>query len=672
MADRRQLNNQVVVYLDRFALDKGMSAPSLRSHSVGLRVTLEFEVGSRKDKEVVVEEDHETRFKLTSAAQVSDTYTLDWLTWVSAKIWPSFESGFKALIADSLTSLAKSLPGPFKNIKMSAFSLGDAYPKFGPITASERKHDGAEVQLDIVLDYATDTNIVLDMSIARFAIIHLKIHGVISLKFKPILKELPVFAAMQILFLNSPTIDLKFANMLEIANSSMVRKIIFGAINRQLADLMVLPNIMNINWADATDLSDKAVNFRNVLPCAVLRLGVLEARSLVTDGSVFRSLPDAYAKGQLGSHVAQTRTIRQSAHPVWAQEYDLLLYDERQHISVSVFDIDLTGRSTNVGSALDVKASDIILAGQEGKWVDLLPQKGKARSQVLLKATVFDLHADPRLIEVHKFPTLSSKGATASSSCLRDPTFSTLTSSPCRSQPPVPKSPQSQSAEAETEHDGSNVDDANTSQGTDDALSLVGAGNIAVTTTREAGAVVLLACEIYGGRLMGDALTPKDLLLQVSVGEASGEKPCSEAPPTDPGTIGEKTQKTIERLAALSLTADVIAEAVGESAADVQRIMRKQGWNLECNQKICVLAHPSDLASATNISFTALTQKKKFFGKGSLPLTRILQTTNARHSALVSLVDEVGSPAIDLDVELRMYALQEQKLEAERGQTVVV
>jgi phosphatidylinositol-3,4,5-trisphosphate 3-phosphatase/dual-specificity protein phosphatase PTEN len=639
IANRRQLQNQVIVYLDRFSLDKGAHAPTLRSHSAGLRVQLEFEVDNRKDKIDVVEEDHETRFKLTSSANVSDTETMNWLTWVSSQIWPSFESGFKSLIDGLIPSLAESLPGPLKNIRLTSFSLGDSYPKFGPITASSRRHDGFEVQLDIVLDWQTETNIVLDMSIASFAISHLKIHGVLSLKFKPILPELPVFTAMQILFLNSPTIDLKFAKGLEIANSSMVRKIIFGAINKGLGDLMVLPNIMNINWADPEDLSDKAVTFKNVLPCALIRLGIMEGRHLTTESSMFRKLPDAYTKVQLGTQLAQTRTIRQSSNPVWGQEYDLLLYDERQTLNVSVFDIDLTGRSSNVGAVVDLKVADIIIAGPEGKWVDLLPQKTSMRSQVLLKASVFDLTADPRQIEAYCRKVTSSNPVSPS-----EPTRA-----PTSPGAPGPTLQAQENAREEEAADGIDVK-----------------GNVALTEAqREAGTVVLLACEIFGGRLPGDTTLAKDVILRVSVGDAVGEQACAEAAKVDPGTMGDRTQKSIERLAAHSVTADVIAEALGESEADVNRIMRKQGWNLECSQKICVMAHPQDLSAATGVSVRAVGAKDKFIGSGSVPLSSILQNTHARHSEVISLVDELGCIVLELDLEMRLYALNEQQLESD-------
>jgi hypothetical protein len=647
------LQNQVVVYLDRFGLDKGAQAPTLRSHSVGLRVQLDFEVEARKEREIVVEEDHETRFKLTSAAHVSETETLHWLTWVSSKIWPKFETGFKSMISNAIEGMKDSLPGPFKSLRLASFSLGEAYPKFGPITASARNHDGFEVQLDIVLDYSTDTNIVFDMSLASFEISHVKIHGVLSLKFKPILDELPVFSAMQLLFLNSPSIDLKFARTLEIANSSWFRKVIFAEINKGLGDCMVLPNIMNINWGDPSDMSDKTVTFRNVMPCGVLRLFIVEARSLVTDSSVFRSLPDAYARGQLGSQVSQTRTIRQNANPVWNAGYDLLLYDERQHVSVSVYDLDLAGISYNIGSALDLKVSDIIIAGQDGKWVDLLPQKGKYRSQVLLKATAFDLIADPRKIE-----ELQRSTTVQTTTVLSPKGLSSRHADPQTNLEPPPQTPQDEEEVKETEGP--------------DGIDVQG-GPAPVTTTREAGAVVLLTCEVTGGRLWGDVVSPKDLVLKVNIGEASGEKPCSEAPKSEPGTMGEKQQKVIERLAAAHLTADVIAEALGETEAEVYRVMRKQGWNLECGQKICVMAHASDMASARHVTITAnFIKKNRFFGKGTVPLSRILETTNSRHSSVISLVDELGSIVLDIDVELRLYYLKEQPLEAEHGHTVVV
>ena len=144
--------------------------------------------------------------------------------------------------------------------------IGEACPRFGPCTASSRHHEGMEVQLDISVSYSTDTNIVLDLGIVQFGIKHLKVRGLLSLKCKPILPEIPVFASMQLLFLNQPEIDIQFTDVLAHAHFPVIKNMIMALIDKALFDRMVLPNIMSINLGDPENESPNLVNFVNVLP----------------------------------------------------------------------------------------------------------------------------------------------------------------------------------------------------------------------------------------------------------------------------------------------------------------------------------------------------------------------------------------------------------------------
>ena len=205
----RQLNrsNKVMVVFDRFSVDKAAGAPPLRCYSSAFRVELEFEVEQRIAWRDDYEDPAAHNALLATKHGMQDCYDLGWLTWVSEKVWPSFRGGLERLIReDIMPGVVQALPGPLKNIRLTQCSFGNAFPKFGPISAMSRTHDGLEVQLDIFLDYSTATNIVLDASIASFSISHLKIADWLSVKFKPILDELPVLAAIQFWFLTPPVL----------------------------------------------------------------------------------------------------------------------------------------------------------------------------------------------------------------------------------------------------------------------------------------------------------------------------------------------------------------------------------------------------------------------------------------------------------------------------------
>ncbi|CAK0808100.1 unnamed protein product [Prorocentrum cordatum] len=236
--------------LDRFALDKAANAPSLRSLSSAMKLDIDFVVDERVTLQDLDNDPPELHL-VASNVNMSEWETLNWLTWVSEKVWPNFKNGFEKMIRSSIEGARQGLPGPLKGLRLVQCSFGDAYPRFGPICASSAKDE--EVQLDIGLSYSTETSIVLEVGYLAFGINHLKIGGMLSMKFTPLLEEVPVFSAMQLFFLNSPEIDIRFTNVLEVANTSFLMDKIRSVIHQALTGMLVVPNVLNINWADPSN-----------------------------------------------------------------------------------------------------------------------------------------------------------------------------------------------------------------------------------------------------------------------------------------------------------------------------------------------------------------------------------------------------------------------------------
>jgi hypothetical protein len=161
---------------------------------------------------------------------------------VSEQIWPKFKAGFAKMIRDGVEHARPTLPLPLRSLSVVECSFGSAHPQFGPIFAGSKNHrhvslqdhDGLEVQLDINLKYSTDAKITLQLGVMNFGISHIEVNGVLSLRFTPLLDEMPVFSAMQLFFLNSPEIDLRFTNVLEA-----------------LTNRLVVPNVLNIGRTPA-------------------------------------------------------------------------------------------------------------------------------------------------------------------------------------------------------------------------------------------------------------------------------------------------------------------------------------------------------------------------------------------------------------------------------------
>jgi len=648
MAVHLRHSTRVIVVLERFTVDKSRKAPPLRSYPTTFKVELELEVEKRVDMRDDLDERHAI---LATSITESPSYTLEWLTWFSSKIWPSFRNGLEKLISeDILPGIFQSLPGPLKGIRLTHCSFGDAFPKFGPISASSRSHDGLEVQMDLFMDYSTDTNIVIDAGIASFSINHVKIAGLFSVKFTPILGELPVFAAIQLLFLNPPEIDLKFGDALEVANWSMAKNAIKGAITKNVSDLMVLPNVICINWGDPNN--DSTLSFKGILPSAVMMLAVVEACNMQTDAcSIFKRLPNSKCSVSLGSQEATTRSVEQTTAPVWQESFDFLVYDERQHVNASLIDTDFAGRAHSVGVTSGVAVRDIVAAGDEGLWVDLQETRAAAetpatetgKAKVLLSAILYDLVADPR-----RLPRLVAEGG----GCNSDGNVVASTAGSPKPQGRMQTTTETQSHSVSKDTKGMACEDK--AEGCEACEKELTQEPISFG---HAGAVALLVCQVCGV-FLPEAVASKDQVsIQVQVGQRHGLQVAQDTGDVDAGAVSEKGIKSIQRLRKHGMEAHQIAESLGEDLADVQRILRQSSWNLEVVQKIPLLLHPSDLRHSPAVEVTVLSKSREV-ARGMLPFERLMQTVTGRLSEIVKCLTKDDSNTVQVEVEFRLFALE--------------
>lgn len=618
-------SNRISLVFDRSSLDKASLAPPMRKQSSAMRMMFEFEVDRRIELRSL-SETKATWGLVSTGVTSSEPETLMWLTYVGKRIWPSFASGFQKLITDGLEGARPNLPGPLKKIALSQCSFGDAYPEFGPINASSRNQEGLEVQLDMGLRYETETSIVLDTGFASFGISGLKIQGLLSLKFKPILAELPVLCAMQLLFVNPPTIELRFTNALEIANSTFVQSVIHSVVSKALSDILVLPNVMNINWGDPNCDSAGAICFQNLLPANVARVSIVAAKSLPMQNAIFdQRLPDSYVKMCIGSASAQTRVVAQSNDPIWEEQFDFIVYDERQYVQIEIFDVDFASRSQSIGKVNNISVMEICETKDDGKWLQLTSGSGDITGEILIKVMLHDLYVNPTKLQSYVVEVQSLPDSRMES--------------------------ESVGQEALVDHE---------IVGSDDGDTAASYSCVATIIDNHAGAVAVLVVTVFGGICPPSLGSPSSLQMSASVGKAAAKQQCVNAKELNPGTLSEKAVKAVEKFAALGLTSDQIATALGEEANDVDRMVRKREWNIEVPQKINVLCHRSDLAGANQVLLN-LQLKGRTVAQGKVPMSKLVSHSYGnKYTDMVELQCSHGGGTVSLDMEIRFLALSSE------------
>lgn len=672
----------VSVVLHGFDLDKGVNSPPLRNQSRVLKIQLQFEAEHMLDSIVknkgskhsptsptteVEKEQQEEEAQINAGVETSDSYDIGWLTWSVERLWPYAEKAVAKMLREWVEpALQTSLPDRLKGIRFSEFTLGKAHPQLGPLVACSRHHEGFEIQLDIWVKYSGDANIVVDAVIASVGIGHIKLNGLLSIKLKPILEEIPIVAGINLFFLNPPEIDLTFSGHLEVANIDMIRKAILKGVAGALQDILVLPNMLVLNWSmESMAAAEPVATFGDVLPHAVVRLRIHEAHDLfASDFHCFRKrTSDPFVKIKLGLQKVQTTTKKQTLNPVWNEDFDLLLHDKKQRIFIEVFDHDVARSDETLGKVGEISVANIIDAGLDGLWIPLVETPGSQRSRVRVSICVCDLSSEtadlegfitatPGLLQVA--PTSDFVPAASSGLC------ASMTSSKCAS--PDVCGP---------------------------AIGLQQEGEA------HSGSVAILTAKLVIGRIPKELGEPWSTTLQVTLGKASGIIRVNEAI-QDMTYVNAQVQTAIERLAKQGWKADKIAQVVQEDVGMVQRVMQNRlGWNAEQPQRACMLIKPSDMMSTKTVELAVLA-KGKVVASCEVPIGKILEESETGLNEVFELPvtgkyaqpspqpspqhspspSEVGAHAgdkkedsklvVDLQMEFRFLSILEPKDDFER------
>lgn len=405
-----------------------------------------------------------------------------------------------------------------------------------------------------------------------------------------------------------------------------VHGLIKDAIDKGLGGIMVLPNVMKVNWADPDD--DGTVSFQNLLPAHTIRLGIIEARELRAESGMLhqRRDPDVFAGIVVANQKVVTRTIGKAQNPVWGEEFDVLVYDMRQFIGGVVYDVDFAGRSKPIGTLKQVPIASVVSHGEEGVWIDLIDTPSGIESAILIKATLFDLQSDAKHLR----------------ECIGNDVETDIDLDKLAQTSPSQRSNGIGSLGLE---ESPVLEDEEVVPGIGGMLGCDSAPEIEQTSAH-AGAVALLICDIAGGHIpkgLCEHRAQVDVKIHTDAGVRNGKlkatERCAELEAIASATIGEKAAKTIQRLADGGMKADAIAQALEEDEMEVHRIIRRRGWNMNVPQKLCIFLHQNDLEGAKYIDIS-LHLKKKRIAKGSMPIRHVLSHFHMKHSEIVKCLSE--------------------------------
>jgi Ca2+-dependent lipid-binding protein len=292
---------------------------------------------------------------------------------------------------------ADMLPGPLKTLHFTKIDLGTEPFVFDnadvhTIDTSKLAFEGDTVKVDLDVTWDSNMDVELDCDmLPGFGIQHIKFSGRLSVLLRPLVPVLPLVGAMQISFINPPTIEFDMTGLAQVADFAGVDVAVRGVVNSIIAGMLVLPNRMLIKVDPANDF------YATYLPpLGFIRVKIGSGTGFTTDAGFMKDVPDLYCSVKFGANPEWlTSTKDNDETPQWNETHDFLLSDHDQVISIDVLDSDY-GKDQLVG-VCQITVGELLLAGRQTTLLVLAKDNPEAKSHasITLSCDIFDLAADP-------------------------------------------------------------------------------------------------------------------------------------------------------------------------------------------------------------------------------------------------------------------------------------
>ncbi len=318
----------------------------------------------------------------------NNTESSEFLNDMCAVMWPYIGRATGAMVRDLIEPMfADMLPGMLKKTRFLSIDLGDVPMQFDRIDVMNRSADSVRLHIDTLWDGRVNIQLKSPM-VGRYGVSRIGLRGRVSMLMKPLVSVLPVVSAMQIGYINPPSIEMDFSGMANIADNSLLRGRVMDVFNEVFASLFVLPNRMLVPLLPGNDFFSTYE-----LPIGVLKLTLLQGQGFKTNGGLFRDVPDMYVKMVVGGEkVQKSKVVKNSKTPEWGETFDFIYSDAEQLVRFSAYDEDLD-KDDFMGAA-SVRAYELLQEGAGGIEVRLRDKGKELKSSLTVKSEVMRLSSD--------------------------------------------------------------------------------------------------------------------------------------------------------------------------------------------------------------------------------------------------------------------------------------
>lgn len=291
-----------------------------------------------------------------------------WMHKVLTYIWPKVDAAVFKIMTQRLQPRIQELSPALRGVHFKSFTLGKNVPHFrrvglwkAPCSHRDKESRGIELRAFVELRASTAEDrdehgqrIELADSYTRMVagVSHLTIEGELIIRLQPLLCHWPIVGGVVAYFLDSPKVEARFEGLAKIAEFAMLQRSVRNIINREIAQWLVLPNVVSCACVKNEDVVDTAV-LRDPKPAGVLRVTAMSARNLTgVDWHFFgEATSDPYLRIFLSADEWKSSVVEKCCNPVWpeSQVKDFMVYDKEQKVQIDVHDWGMLKSSDLLG-----------------------------------------------------------------------------------------------------------------------------------------------------------------------------------------------------------------------------------------------------------------------------------------------------------------------------------
>lgn len=312
------------------------------------------------------------------------------------QLWPNMAVAVARTIKGIAEPMfATMLPSPLNSLRFLKIDLGQVPIHVENIDVHKADSEGIKLDLDLLWDGVCDIELDGNM-VPKLGVEHVKLRGRLSVLLCPLTNVLPCVGALQISFINKPSLKMTYTDAASVASLGLIDNALRKVVLSIISSMAVLPNRFLVKLDPANDFFKTYQH-----PLGVLRLTIESGSSFGEELGQTRNflkklvhdVPDCFVDVNVAGGAAwRTQTVKNNHHPEWNETQDFLVADHDQAVEVDVKDDD-TASDDDIGAAATT-VKQLLLAGGRQE-LKLVHKEQETDGKLTLSGKFHHFVADP-------------------------------------------------------------------------------------------------------------------------------------------------------------------------------------------------------------------------------------------------------------------------------------